>query len=978
MADNMGTWNKLSWASEVQALTTITSVAGTKTLPSITLPNIAGTIQLVRLKMFYRNNFGSDALQIEADQHIQIRKDTPGSWTNAIKIVDDSINTSDNGSNVWDNSKGMEVKGSIDVSGEVDVFNDTYEIQWLNADVSNDTLSLLDIQLELDIWFTVDSGVEAKIDTAQADLDLLTGADGATLATLQPNYAPNKVVPDAAGVAPTAVEIRQEMDANSTRLDADVSTRAPANEYDTEMARITANVATEAKQDIIDGIVDDIKQSLIIGSGTVSLLGSQTVFQTDLTDADDFWNDLQILMVSGSNAGQARRISDFVNVNGVVTVDTGFKNNVALNDTFILIGRFTSAASALTPSTIATAVWSEVLPGSFTGSQAGKIIADIGTRVLAFFNKIPSKAYIRGTADADGGMDTEDKADINAEADQALVDYDPPTHTEMTNELATTESNIRGSDSDDLKDISDQLDLVYVDTQAIDGRLPTDPADQSQVEAAITASEAAIRGSDSDDLKDLSDQMDGLSAQVGQIQNNVFFSTTVLPSYERPASGSSIIKIIAQVFDNTGNPEDPDSNELKIKLDGSVTGSLIAQTNMTRDGVGVYSYLYTIQSSDNLENWEFEFYYLEGAVAKYHYRNSRLQDYSDDLDDIRLKVNANYVKLDAVTPSPTIPAQIVTHDTDIKADIATHDTDIKADILQHDVDNKALQRVKASPDLMYVPAGRTQIDLEGGITDVAVEIPVVLSDNLLESGIVKMENEYALYDGIIDSKLQVTLRGAYGTSNVAHADGVVVSQSILFPLRLTIKDNEGNMKAPDSAPTVEIDDWNGTQELAPTAMTLISTGLYGYNYIIDNGELPENKIFTFTTVVDSITAVTPHEVVIIDQIASSNEVAEGGLGEFVIDQDGWYDNDGIKTLWTDVMKGFVKDADTGAPLDDAYVTAYVYENGETKYNGRPPGQARTRPNGTWLMYLDSGDYTFVVQDNGFRIVGEGIVNRRVD
>jgi len=36
----------------------------------------------------------------------------------------------------------------------------------------------------------------------------------------------NTVVPDAAGVAPTAVEIRQEMDANSTRLDADISSRS--------------------------------------------------------------------------------------------------------------------------------------------------------------------------------------------------------------------------------------------------------------------------------------------------------------------------------------------------------------------------------------------------------------------------------------------------------------------------------------------------------------------------------------------------------------------------------------------------------------------------------------------------------------------------------------------------------------------------------------------------------------------------------
>ena len=43
--------------------------------------------------------------------------------------------------------------------------------------------------------------------TAQTNLDTITGADGVTLATLQGNYAPNKVVPDAAGTTPTLAQI---------------------------------------------------------------------------------------------------------------------------------------------------------------------------------------------------------------------------------------------------------------------------------------------------------------------------------------------------------------------------------------------------------------------------------------------------------------------------------------------------------------------------------------------------------------------------------------------------------------------------------------------------------------------------------------------------------------------------------------------------------------------------------------------------
>jgi len=43
--------------------------------------------------------------------------------------------------------------------------------------------------------------IPAKITTAQNDLDILTGTDGVTLATAQAKYAPNKIVPDAAGTA---------------------------------------------------------------------------------------------------------------------------------------------------------------------------------------------------------------------------------------------------------------------------------------------------------------------------------------------------------------------------------------------------------------------------------------------------------------------------------------------------------------------------------------------------------------------------------------------------------------------------------------------------------------------------------------------------------------------------------------------------------------------------------------------------------
>lgn len=76
-------------------------------------------------------------------------------------------------------------------------------------------------------YLTAAVATAAALVTAQNDLDLLTGADGAVLAASQPNYAPNTVVPDVAGTAPTAVENRQEMDSNSTQLAAIIADTLP-------------------------------------------------------------------------------------------------------------------------------------------------------------------------------------------------------------------------------------------------------------------------------------------------------------------------------------------------------------------------------------------------------------------------------------------------------------------------------------------------------------------------------------------------------------------------------------------------------------------------------------------------------------------------------------------------------------------------------------------------------------------------------
>ena len=53
--------------------------------------------------------------------------------------------------------------------------------------------------------------------------------------------------------------------------------------------------------------------------------------------------------------------------------------------------------------------------------------------------------------------------------------------------------------------------------------LPSDPASESQVETAISNAESNIRGDDNDDLKVLSDQIDVVDSNVDTIQTDVHF-----------------------------------------------------------------------------------------------------------------------------------------------------------------------------------------------------------------------------------------------------------------------------------------------------------------------------------------------------------------------------------------------------------------------------------------------------------------------
>lgn len=139
--------------------------------------------------------------------------------------------------------------------------------------------------------------VPTLIATAQADLDTITGADGVTLATTQGNYAPNTVIPDAAGVAPTAEEINAEVD--TAISDAALAT--------------AANLAT------VDANVDTMVAGIITGTAATGTL-STTQCTSSLTGyTDDQLIGRIITFTAGPADGESSDINDYASASGLIT-----------------------------------------------------------------------------------------------------------------------------------------------------------------------------------------------------------------------------------------------------------------------------------------------------------------------------------------------------------------------------------------------------------------------------------------------------------------------------------------------------------------------------------------------------------------------------------------------------------------------------------------------------------------------------------
>jgi hypothetical protein len=140
--------------------------------------------------------------------------------------------------------------GTVQTGDSYAIVNGAHGLVSIQDDVDLILADTADMQPRVAaIEIDTETTIPGTITTAQNDLDILTGADGAILNTTQANYAPNVVVPDAAGVAATPAEVATAL----TNYGANTTTPPTVAEIQAEMEENGASLLDTIRDELANG-----------------------------------------------------------------------------------------------------------------------------------------------------------------------------------------------------------------------------------------------------------------------------------------------------------------------------------------------------------------------------------------------------------------------------------------------------------------------------------------------------------------------------------------------------------------------------------------------------------------------------------------------------------------------------------------------------------------------------------------------------
>lgn len=131
---------------------TVTATAGNQTIKtnfSISLIPTNVTIDYVHVYVFAQivENTNAAANKVDAAQYIQIQKNSGGSWTNCVAILDDALRVP-----ASTRDMGRLIGVPIDCKAEVDS-NTAYDLQWTDADMDQASMNFDDVFFIVEIGF---------------------------------------------------------------------------------------------------------------------------------------------------------------------------------------------------------------------------------------------------------------------------------------------------------------------------------------------------------------------------------------------------------------------------------------------------------------------------------------------------------------------------------------------------------------------------------------------------------------------------------------------------------------------------------------------------------------------------------------------------------------------------------------------------------------------------------------------------------
>lgn len=187
-----------------------------------------------------------------------------------------------------------------------------------------------------------------------------------------------------------------------------------------------------------------------------------------------------------------------------------------------------------------------------------------------------------------------------------------------------------------------------------------DVAISSRAPSATALSTAIWSNSRAANLDNLDVLVSSRASQtsVNNIQNNTDFVGIVQSPLILPSSGSKAYPFYVRLFNETNAPIDPDSNIMNYTIKDSAGSIVVAQTAMTRTGVGLYEAIYTVNSTDTERALYFFFDYQKSSVAFSQIRSTEVQEFESKLDVLLARLTST-----RATNLDNLDAQVSTRST---------------------------------------------------------------------------------------------------------------------------------------------------------------------------------------------------------------------------------------------------------------------------------------------------------------------------